>query len=210
MLLSSLPCPALPSLPALQRDWPASGDRFPAQYDSGGECGVPYYRRTRMPTPAQDQPWYSFDFGPIHFLQYSTGRWMGGLGKEDGSVVVAGRGVAGRGVAGVEVRGRRTNPTAPACAAAVARVPIHLLFLLSATPPAPAEHLFEPGSPQHDFIRADLAALNRTRTPWLVVGGHRPPYIDSTFYGLVPDGDQVVARQLRGALEDLFYSYQVQ
>ena len=75
--------------------------------------------------------------------------------------------------------------------------------------PAPAEHLFEQGSPQHDFIRADLAALNRSATPWLVVGGHRPPYIDSTFYGLVPDGDQVVARQLRASLEDLFYSYQV-
>ena len=69
--------------------------------------------------------------------------------------------------------------------------------------------MFEPGSPQHDFICADLAALNRSATPWLVVGGHRPPYIDSTFYGLVPDGDQLVARQLRGALEDLFYSYQV-
>jgi hypothetical protein len=56
-----------------ERDWPRSGDRFPEQYDSGGECGVPYYRRTRMPTPSEDRPWYSFDFGPIHFLQFSTG-----------------------------------------------------------------------------------------------------------------------------------------
>ena len=24
-----------------------------------------------MPTSAEDKPWYSFDFGPIHFLQYS-------------------------------------------------------------------------------------------------------------------------------------------
>lgn len=55
-----------------ERDWPNSGDRFPAQYDSGGECGVPYNRRLKMPTPAEDKPWYSFDFGPIHFLQYST------------------------------------------------------------------------------------------------------------------------------------------
>ncbi len=62
-------CPA-----RVQRDWPASGDRFPAQYDSGGECGKAYYRHTLMPTPAEDKPWYSFDFGPIHFIQYSTGK----------------------------------------------------------------------------------------------------------------------------------------
>ena len=55
-----------------ERNWPNSGDRFPAQYDSGGECGVPYERRLQMPRPAEDKPWYSFDFGPIHFLQYST------------------------------------------------------------------------------------------------------------------------------------------
>lgn len=34
-------------------------------------------------------------------------------------------------------------------------------------------------------------------------------YIDSTFYGLVPDGDQVVAKQLRDSLEELLYRYQV-
>jgi hypothetical protein len=39
---------------------------------SGGECGIAYERRIQMPTPADDKPWYSFDFGPIHFLQYST------------------------------------------------------------------------------------------------------------------------------------------
>ena len=25
-----------------------------------------------MPQAGPDKPWYSFDFGPIHFLQYST------------------------------------------------------------------------------------------------------------------------------------------
>ena len=34
-------------------------------------------------------------------------------------------------------------------------------------------------------------------------------YIDSTFYGLVPDGDQFMARQLREALEPLFYKHRV-
>jgi hypothetical protein len=25
-----------------------------------------------MPQAGRDKPWYSFDYGPIHFLQYST------------------------------------------------------------------------------------------------------------------------------------------
>jgi hypothetical protein len=25
-----------------------------------------------MPQAGPDKPWYSFDYGPIHFLQYST------------------------------------------------------------------------------------------------------------------------------------------
>lgn len=25
-----------------------------------------------MPRKSEAEPWYSFDFGPIHFLQYST------------------------------------------------------------------------------------------------------------------------------------------
>lgn len=125
-----------------ERNWPNSGDRFPAQYDSGGECGVAYERRLQMPSPAEDKPWYSFDFGPIHFLQYST------------------------------------------------------------------EHVFAKGSEQHAFMIKNLASVNRTLTPWLVVGGHRPFYIDST-NNLEPDGDQPVARALRDALEDAFFEYQV-
>ena len=54
----------------------------------------------------------------------------------------------------------------------------------------------------------DLASVNRTLTPWLVVGGHRPFYIDST-NNMEPDGDQPVARALQDALEDAFYEYQV-
>ncbi len=35
--------------------------------DSGGECGVPYGARFPMPTPGHsDQPWYSFNHGPVH------------------------------------------------------------------------------------------------------------------------------------------------
>ena len=36
------------------------------------------------------------------------------------------------------------------------------------------EHLFEPGSPQHAWLEADLAAVDRSITPWVILGGHRP------------------------------------
>ena len=32
------------------------------------------------------------------------------------------------------------------------------------------------GSRQHDFVAADLRAVNRTRTPWVLVFGHRQMY----------------------------------
>ena len=42
------------------------------------------------------------------------------------------------------------------------------------------EHDFCKGSKQYEWIEADLASVNRSRTPWIVFGGHRPMYIDST------------------------------
>lgn len=124
-----------------ERNWPGTGDLFDGTgamvTDSFGECGVPYERRLTMPTPGTDQMWYSFDYGPVHFLQYST------------------------------------------------------------------EHPFGPGTPQHDFILRDLAAVNRSVTPWLLVGGHRPFYIDS-LDRRIPDGDQDVAAALRASLESAF------
>jgi hypothetical protein len=55
-----------------ERDWPGSGDRFPSMQDSGGECGVAHERRFLMPTEKQDEPWYSFEHGPVTFVVYST------------------------------------------------------------------------------------------------------------------------------------------
>ena len=64
------------------------------------------------------------------------------------------------------------------------------------------------GSEQHSFVLKDLANVNRSLTPWLVVGGHRPFYIDST-NNMEPDGDQPVATALREAFEEAFFKYQV-
>ncbi len=38
------------------------------------------------------------------------------------------------------------------------------------------EHPYEPGTPQYQWLDAEFAAVNRTRTPWLVLTGHRPMY----------------------------------
>ena len=64
------------------------------------------------------------------------------------------------------------------------------------------------GSEQHRFVLTDLAAVDRRKTPWVVVGGHRPMYISST-NTLPGDGDQPVAAALRDAFEQVFVDYKV-
>jgi len=125
-----------------ERDQPFSGDRFDMVFDSGGECGVPYELRTGMPHPGRGQQWYSFDYGPIHFLQMST------------------------------------------------------------------EQPFAPGSSQYEFIVADLERVDRSVTPWLIVGGHRPFYVSTTYAG-TKDSDATVAAELREALEELLVRHRV-
>lgn len=53
-----------------------------------------------------------------------------------------------------------------------------------------------------------MKLVNRDNTPWLIVGGHRPMYISST-YRHWPDGDVEVSLALKAALEPLFYKYKV-
>jgi len=56
-----------------ERDWPDSGCYYNTS-DSGGECGVPYENRFIMPgtEDSPDEPWYSFDYGNVHFVLMST------------------------------------------------------------------------------------------------------------------------------------------
>lgn len=37
-------------------------------------------------------------------------------------------------------------------------------------------HDFTSGSPQYDWLKADLAAIDRTTTPWVFVNTHAPWY----------------------------------
>ena len=54
----------------------------------------------------------------------------------------------------------------------------------------------------------DLMNVNRNITPWVVVNGHRPIYTTSSSGGSL-SSVTTVARDLRAALEDVFYTYEV-
>lgn len=54
---------------------------------------------------------------------------------------------------------------------------------------------------QIDFLAADLASVDRTVTPWLIVGGHRPWYSTG--------GNSNVCPACQDAFEDLLYQYGV-
>lgn len=68
------------------------------------------------------------------------------------------------------------------------------------------EHDFDAHSPQYAFIESTLASTDRAATPWLVIAGHRPMYVDSNY----DDGaasDQPVSIEMRQELEHLLYTY---
>ncbi|XP_074295755.1 putative inactive purple acid phosphatase 2 [Silene latifolia] len=98
-------------------DWASYGK------DGGGECGVPYSLRFKMPgnsllstgtrAPATRNLYYSFSVGSVHFVYFST----------------------------------ETD------------------FLI--------------GSDQYNFLEHDLENVNRKKTPFVVVQGHRPMYTTS-------------------------------
>lgn len=71
-----------------------------------------------------------------------------------------------------------------------------------------SEHNFTTGSPQWRWLAADLASVDRTVTPWVVFGAHRPMYIDSSFGG-VATSDLSVAALLQEHVEPLFMKYKV-
>jgi hypothetical protein len=79
-----------------------------------------------------------------------------------------------------------------------------------------SEHDFTRGSPQLAWLERTLAAVNRSAHPFLLLGCHRPMYIDSTYSadgrggGGAPDtADTPVAAALQAAVEPLTMRYKV-
>lgn len=67
------------------------------------------------------------------------------------------------------------------------------------------EHNFTAGSPMARWLDADLAAVDRSRTPWLLVAGHRPMYNSELNY----TSDQTMALRLRAGLEPVMHRHGV-
>ena len=70
------------------------------------------------------------------------------------------------------------------------------------------EQAFSTGSPQWEWLRADLMSVDRGATPWVVVTSHRPMYIDSTDNNR-SGSDQAVAALLQLHVEPLLWSNRV-
>ena len=66
------------------------------------------------------------------------------------------------------------------------------------------EHDYSPGSIQYKWLENDLKDVDRSVTPWVIIGGHRAMYCSQKIYG-----DFVVAGHMQELLEDLLYQYKV-
>jgi len=67
-----------------------------------------------------------------------------------------------------------------------------------------SEHDLSPGSTQHAWLRNDLASVNRTKTPWLIVETHRPLYEAQAVWD-----QNDVGIGMRIEIEDLLHDFQV-
>jgi hypothetical protein len=76
--------------------------------------------------------------------------------------------------------------------------PVHVLMFST-------EHDFTPTSPQYAWIEKDLQSVNRSLTPWIIVGSHRHMYTTEVLYG----GELNIANVLQAHVEPLLYKYRV-
>ena len=66
------------------------------------------------------------------------------------------------------------------------------------------------GSDQLAWLRSDLKAVDRSRTPWLVVTGHRPMYTVKSSGSKGPDlSDALCLGAGSSGLETLFMTHEV-
>lgn len=70
-----------------------------------------------------------------------------------------------------------------------------------------SEHDLSNGSPQYIFLKNDLASVDRSKTPWVILESHRPLY-EGEGSG-VWWKQHLVSQAMREELEDLLYAYDV-
>ncbi|EDO47589.1 predicted protein, partial [Nematostella vectensis] len=66
------------------------------------------------------------------------------------------------------------------------------------------EHNFTRGSRQYKWIENDLRNVDRSVTPWVLIGGHRAMYTSQKYYG-----DYMLSLGMRHHMDDLLNKYQV-
>jgi hypothetical protein len=78
---------------------------------------------------------------------------------------------------------------------------VHFVMLSS-------EHDFNTTGLQYAWLEKELASVDRSRTPWLIVSAHRPMYVSSTSTGK-PVSDMGCAALMQQQLEPLLLKYRV-
>ena len=66
------------------------------------------------------------------------------------------------------------------------------------------EHDFTPTAKQYAWLEKDLSSVNRARTPWLIVGSHRPMYSS-----LKATNVESIEEKLQEYIEPLLYKHHV-
>ena len=79
---------------------------------------------------------------------------------------------------------------------------VHLVWLST-------EHNYYPGSDMHNFLVTDLKAVDRKRTPWVFVMGHRPMYCSRAIGEITAKDNYIIQLHQREAYEDVLYQYGV-
>jgi hypothetical protein len=74
--------------------------------------------------------------------------------------------------------------------------PVHILYYST-------EHDFLPTSPQYTWIEKDLSSVDRSVTPWVIVGSHREMYTSEDNSA----GETQITQMLQLHIEPLLYKY---
>lgn len=161
--------------------------------DSGGECGVAAAMRFTMPG-----------------TDGSTAYWWSGSSGNNATKTgpCENPSLSRRGTASVTSPACRStdNIVVDLSTAAVSNSPFWYAFSVGPVRfvTLSTEHDLSKHSRQYEWLVAELRSVNRCKTPWLVVGMHRPMYV------VFPHkSNRVVGEHLRHQLEPLFNRYEV-